>query len=258
MTQSTELTGGAGFTFEGNVAATYLVSLLIEGPARGLSGGTVARVAVQQAEFGEPDLFQNRKPPGTDNNILLGAVAGTAAAALSFGGTLNDVDLTWAKAVIERASETPEIDDGLWFARSNDPHHPCNYAVRGFAALIRRGIDVGVAKRRLLELASHPLDQVSEEAIGAALGLWQDDANFAFVALDLGLKFSTGLRHTIRSAYGYEPSGDRERRASAVGEALRWEQLNFWTAAPNQCFATRRLRQLHIETVIFMAIICLI
>jgi hypothetical protein len=169
----------------------------------------------------KPDLFQNRKPPGTDNNILLGAVAGTAAAALSFGGTLNDVDLTWAKAVIERASETPEIDDGLWFARSNDPHHPCNYAVRGFAALIRRGIDVGVAKRRLLELASHPLDQVSEEAIGAALGLWQDDANFAFVALDLGLKFSTGLRHTIRSAYGYEPSGDRERRASAVGEALQ-------------------------------------
>jgi len=39
---------------------------------------------------------------------------------------------------------------------------------------------------------------------------------------------------------------------------FRWEQLNFWTAAPNQCFATRRLRQLHIETVIFMAIICLI
>src|SRR5258708_9506677 len=54
MTQSAELTGGAGFTFEGNVAATYLVSLLIEGPARGLSGGTVARVAVQQAGFGEP------------------------------------------------------------------------------------------------------------------------------------------------------------------------------------------------------------
>jgi hypothetical protein len=53
MTQSPEITGGAGFTFEGNVVATYLVSLLIEGPARGL-GGTTARVAVQQAAFDEP------------------------------------------------------------------------------------------------------------------------------------------------------------------------------------------------------------
>lgn len=54
MTQSPELTGGAGFSFEGNLAATYLASLLTEGPARGLSGRTAVRVALQQAAFGEP------------------------------------------------------------------------------------------------------------------------------------------------------------------------------------------------------------
>jgi hypothetical protein len=54
MSQSPELTGGAGFTFEGNLVATYLISLLIEGPARGLPSRTVARVAMRQAAFGEP------------------------------------------------------------------------------------------------------------------------------------------------------------------------------------------------------------
>ena len=54
MTQSPELTGGAGFTFEGNLVATYLVSLLIEGSARGLLGRTTVGVAVQQGAHGEP------------------------------------------------------------------------------------------------------------------------------------------------------------------------------------------------------------
>lgn len=54
MIQSPELTGGTGFTFEGTLVATYLVSLLIEGPARGLPGRTTACVAVQQAAFDEP------------------------------------------------------------------------------------------------------------------------------------------------------------------------------------------------------------
>jgi hypothetical protein len=51
---STELTGGTGFTFEGTAAATFLVSLLIEGSARGLFGYICTRVAFQQANFGEP------------------------------------------------------------------------------------------------------------------------------------------------------------------------------------------------------------
>lgn len=54
MTPSPELTGGTGFTFERAVTAGYLVSVLSEGSAPGLENYKVTRVAVQQAEFGEP------------------------------------------------------------------------------------------------------------------------------------------------------------------------------------------------------------
>ncbi|MCX6539534.1 MAG: ATP-binding protein [Acidobacteria bacterium] len=54
MPQSPELAGGEGFTFEGDVAAFYLVALLAEAHAPGIDDRTVARVSVQQRDFGEP------------------------------------------------------------------------------------------------------------------------------------------------------------------------------------------------------------
>ena len=54
MPQSPELAGGAGFTFEGTVAALYLAYLLSEGYAPGINDRTVCRVALQQRDFDEP------------------------------------------------------------------------------------------------------------------------------------------------------------------------------------------------------------
>src|SRR6266540_375862 len=54
MPQSPELAGGDGFTFEGDVAALYLTSLLAEAYAPGIDDRTVVRVSVQQRDFGEP------------------------------------------------------------------------------------------------------------------------------------------------------------------------------------------------------------
>lgn len=51
---SSELTGGAGFTFEDAVAALYLASLVNGTTAAGLTPRIVQRVALQQASFGEP------------------------------------------------------------------------------------------------------------------------------------------------------------------------------------------------------------
>jgi hypothetical protein len=61
MATSPELSGGAGFTFEDAVVAHYLICLLAEESAPGLNGRIVARVAQQQAAFGEPldDLIVN-------------------------------------------------------------------------------------------------------------------------------------------------------------------------------------------------------
>lgn len=52
--QSSELAGGAGFTFEDKVGAFYLTALLGEAVAPGISNRVVSRVAFQQREFGEP------------------------------------------------------------------------------------------------------------------------------------------------------------------------------------------------------------
>jgi hypothetical protein len=54
VSQSSELAGGAGFTFEDAVSATYLTALLQEGYAAGIENRTVSRVALQQRDFGEP------------------------------------------------------------------------------------------------------------------------------------------------------------------------------------------------------------
>lgn len=54
MSQSPELAGGEGFTFEGDAAAFYLAALLAEAYAPGINDRTVVRVSVQQRDFGEP------------------------------------------------------------------------------------------------------------------------------------------------------------------------------------------------------------
>lgn len=167
-----------------------------------------------------PELFKNRGRQEDIGDMLLGGVAGVAAAVLCFGGTLEENDLAWAIDVVERASETPEIQNGFWYSGSIHPNHPCVFAIRGLTGLIGRGINTAPAKQRLLEMAAHPLDQVYQEAIGAALGLWQHDESFAWIALDMGLRLSTGLRHTIRSAYGYDPQADRKRREAVIATAV--------------------------------------
>jgi len=54
MSQSPELAGGEGFTFEGDAAAFYLAALLAEAYAPGIDDQTVVCVSVQQRDFGEP------------------------------------------------------------------------------------------------------------------------------------------------------------------------------------------------------------
>lgn len=54
MPQSPELSGGEGFTYEGDAAAYYMAALLAEAYAPGIDDRTVVRVSVQQRDFGEP------------------------------------------------------------------------------------------------------------------------------------------------------------------------------------------------------------
>jgi len=54
MPQSPELSGGEGFTFEGDAAAFYLTALIAEAYAPGIDDRIVVGVSVQQRDFGEP------------------------------------------------------------------------------------------------------------------------------------------------------------------------------------------------------------
>ena len=54
MSQSPELTGGAGFNFEASAATLYLTALVSEETAPALSNRIVIRVGLQRAAFGEP------------------------------------------------------------------------------------------------------------------------------------------------------------------------------------------------------------
>lgn len=71
---SSELTGGAGFSFEDAVAAIYLTALLGETGAPGLPSGRVTSVAVQRSAFGEPmdDLIVTAVlPDGSQGSLAL-------------------------------------------------------------------------------------------------------------------------------------------------------------------------------------------
>lgn len=54
MSQSPELAGGEGFTFEGDAAAYYMSALLAQAFAPGVDDRIVIGVSVQQRDFGEP------------------------------------------------------------------------------------------------------------------------------------------------------------------------------------------------------------
>lgn len=54
MTQSSEITGGAGFNFEAAVAAIYMAALVAEETAPALNNRIVSWVGLQQKGFGEP------------------------------------------------------------------------------------------------------------------------------------------------------------------------------------------------------------
>ncbi len=86
-----ELTGGAGFTFEDAVAAYYLVSLLNTTTATGLESRIVSRVALQQASFGEPldDVIVDANSP-SNNSIARLSLQVKRALTISDAATNSD------------------------------------------------------------------------------------------------------------------------------------------------------------------------
>jgi hypothetical protein len=169
-----------------------------------------------------PDLFAEPHRGAASIDHPQNVVSGVAAAVLSFSQELKEFDLAWATDVILRAAATPEDRHESWFSESVLLDHPCLSAVRGLGALVCRGSASSDAKRALLRLAGHPLEQVSQTAIGAAMALWDQDPAFAWKAFDLGLKLSVGTAEGLQaSRYGHDDTNHRDHISQAVEQAMR-------------------------------------
>jgi hypothetical protein len=170
-------------------------------------------------QFDRPDFFSTRT--SQDSDLLLGAVAGVAAAALCFVDRGDQENVSWAKEVITRAFETPETKHDAYSSHAIIPWHPCIFVARALAAEIRNGNDALSTKEKLLSLAGHPLDLVSLEALKCAFDCWDIDDRFAWVALDLGMRLSIGSRRRdIALTDGNDPPDDTYSPTQSVCTAI--------------------------------------
>lgn len=165
------------------------------------------------------DLFDGPRDEEL-GDMVAGAVAGVAAAALRFA-SLAPGSEAWASGVVYRAARTPVGGGGRMPPAMPLPDHPCVFAARGLAALVGLGRDRAGAARALLELATCPVEAVSAAALAEAMGCWSADPDFAWVALDLGLRLSVGEWEENPSAYGYHHGSGPRRARAALGGALR-------------------------------------
>jgi hypothetical protein len=119
-----------------------------------------------------------------------------------------------------RAAETPQLIDQMFFPGSKYIYHPCDFAIRGLEGLVLLEEDARTAKEALLRLAGHPLEEVSEKAISAALSMWGRDPVFAWAALRLGVSISLGSRTARPVDDEYDRATVFERTDDAVNAAI--------------------------------------
>jgi hypothetical protein len=160
------------------------------------------------------DLFKTAHGKDHEADRIQGAVAGVAAIATLYAGPQEASDEQWLSETLLRAAQTPEYGGGLWFSGAALLFHSGLYAAKGLPGLVRRGLEPRKAQLTLLELAGHPLEEVSQAALRGALSLWDVDANFAWLALDLGIRLSTASRETPPDPH--DPVKTRERLAANV------------------------------------------
>jgi hypothetical protein len=134
----------------------------------------------------EPSLYKDVAKEG-DDGTRKGAVAAAAAMVLAFREGRTDEELKWARDVLMRAAEAPEVSDSWTIAQSLIPWHHKIFAVQGFAADVREGTGSAEEKEGLLALSCHPLECVGLAALEAMGGLWESDRKLVWTALYLGL-----------------------------------------------------------------------
>lgn len=169
-----------------------------------------------------PSLFEQASEHASSASQCQAAVAGVAAAALSFGRELPPTDVEWAASVCLRAWMTPEPQDDLYYSGSALLFHSVLYASRGLAALVRRDPLRRDAVEALIRLAAHPYEQIVIESLGGLMGLWEQLPEVAWNALHLAVSLSIFERLPYDENFTHEQREvqERQRINDAVESAL--------------------------------------
>ena len=180
------------------------------------------------------DLFKATGSDGFEIGMRRGAVAGVAAVVLKYRQQFEAADIEWARAVVDRATTTPEERDTMWSSDAVIPWHPCISVARAMAFEIQSGDDKPQTRRQLLRLVSHPLNVVSLAAIKQAFSLWELEPRLAWCALWQGLALCQfEVNSSEAGARIFDPAFiARERTAKADKAIAHLEKADSWPDLP--------------------------
>lgn len=187
-------------------------------------------------EADSSDLFvrSNDENEAEDLPIRRGAVAATAAVALSFREGRTQEVLEWARDVLGRAIRLPETPHLMWSPGSVIPWHHKIYVARGLAAELFEGTAASSAARDLLGLIANPLEIVSLTALEEACKLWLKDPKLTWAALIIAFSLChvpPQPRNQLRQ-HG-EPLHSPSEAQAAVNAALEfYENGSGWASLP--------------------------
>ncbi len=182
------------------------------------------------------DLFKQPKDENEEVQLGIrrGAVAATAAIALTFRKGCSQEDLKWARDVLKRAILLPEKPDLMQSPSSIIPWHQAIYVARGIAADIRESTAERGAIRDLLGLIAHPLEIVSLAALEESCKLWSKDPRLTWAALVLAFSLChVPLRPRSQARQHNEALHSMSEAQAAIDAALEfYENGSGWASLP--------------------------
>lgn len=182
------------------------------------------------------DLFENASYEDDEGllGIRRGAVAATAAIALSFREGVRQEDLEWSRSVLRRAIRLREDVEDSWPPGSVIPWHPAIFVARGIGADLCEGTEPPGAALDLLGLIAHPLEVVSLAALEEAFRIWSKDYKLTWAALILALSLCQIPRRPRDQDFQHgDPRHSSGERQAEVDRALTfYENGSGWSRLP--------------------------
>lgn len=181
------------------------------------------------------DLFDGSGSKEVEVGMRRGAVAAAAAVVLKFRSHFEPQDLTWARAVVDRAAKMPELRDTMWTSMAIVPWHPGISAARGVASEIRAGDQATETRHMVFRLISHPLDGVSLVALEEALALANVEPRLAWCALRQAFALCQfDIDHSNPGARVYDPEYIAAAHESRAIESIQhFDNPDTWPDLPN-------------------------